>query len=81
MKTIAQLARIKKIRAKKRKLLQKYERSPADIAGHPYLDIGDLYSDTQVMTRANYGTIFKRKAHRSPYYKSVKKSFGPKKKG
>ena len=80
MKTIAQLARIKKIRAKKRKLLKKFERSPATKVGHPYLDVGDLYSDTQTMARVNYGTIFKRKAHRSPYFKSVNKSFGPKKK-
>ena len=77
MKTIAQLARIKKIRAKKRKLVEKFERSP--VHDHPYMEVGELYSGAP-MIRANYGTIFKRKTHRSPYYKNVNKSFGPKKK-
>ena len=78
MKTIAQLARIKRLRAKKRKLVDKFERSP--VHDHSYMEVGELYSGAP-MIRANYGTIFKRKTQRSPYFKSVKKSFGPKKKG
>jgi len=78
MKTIAQLARIKKIRAKKRKLLKEFGEKPDMF--YPDIQISELYAHTPTMARVNYGTIFKRKAHRSPYFKSVKKSFGPKKK-
>ena len=78
MKTIAQLARIKKIRAKKRKLLKEFGEKPDMF--HPEIQVSELYAHTPTMARVNYGTIFKRKAHRSPYFKSVNKSFGPKKK-
>ena len=78
MKTIAQLARIKKIRAKKRKLLKEFGEKPDMF--HPHIEVSELYSHTPTMARVNYGTIFKRKVHRSPYFKSVNKSFGPKKK-
>ena len=54
MKTIAQLARIKRLRAKKRKLVDKFERSP--VHDHPYMEVGELYSGAPVVQRTDVQT-------------------------
>ena len=74
MNTLAQLARIKKIRAKKRKILNQYGNQPVKPSfDYDAVSVKELYDTIPSMTRINYGTLFKRKVHKSKYFTSMKK--------